>query len=115
MLVNGNVTVEKVVDLRFCRIVVTKDDLAFNDKGIWYFLSDETGWWEDDGTIYVWGYAENQLEIAVHEVVEFVLMRKLGLPRWVGHNVAIVVEKVVGLVWKGVKYLRRILKGGGEK
>jgi len=110
-LVRDVTEVVRIVDLKFCKIIVTREDVIFSDNGVLYFLSDETGWWENDGTIYVWGYADSQLEIVVHEVVEFVLMRKLRLPRWVGHNVAVVVEKVVGLVWRGVKYLVRVMRG----
>jgi hypothetical protein len=82
-------------------VVLTKKDYEFvDDDGEVISLSDETGWWTEDGEIYVYvpeyKTRRERLGVAVHEWVERLLARKLGMLTW-AHRIANVIEKVVSL------------------
>ena len=83
-------------------VVLTSKDYRFVDEdGEEVFLSDETGWWTEDGEIYVYmpEYKtwRERVGVAVHEWLERLLVRKLGMSRTWAHRIANVVEKVVSL------------------
>jgi hypothetical protein len=84
-------------------VILTNRDYRFKDEGsgeeVW--LSDETGWWTEDGEIYVYlpeyGTRRERVGVAVHEWLERLLVKRLGMLRGWAHRIANVVEKVVSL------------------
>jgi len=83
-------------------VVLTSRDYRFVDEdGEEVFLSDETGWWTEDGEIYVYipEYRtwRERFGVAMHEWLERLLVRRLGMSRTWAHRIANVVEKVVSL------------------
>jgi len=83
-------------------VVLTNKEYKFVDEdGEEVFLSDETGWWTEDGEIYVYMQEyktwRERVGVAVHEWLERLLVRKLGMSRTWAHRIANVVEKVVSL------------------
>ncbi|MEM3986897.1 MAG: hypothetical protein QXR39_08990 [Candidatus Methanomethylicia archaeon] len=83
-------------------IVVTDEDREFIDEiGDRVKLSEEWGWW-DDGRIWIWAGREvggfvQKWGIGVHEFVEKLLVKKLGVKKEKAHKVANAVEKVLTL------------------
>ncbi|MCI4407467.1 MAG: hypothetical protein JHC26_00100 [Thermofilum sp.] len=85
------------------RVVLTSRDYEFVDEvdGERVRLSEETGWWTADGEIFV--YLPNCrtmreiIGVAIHEGLERLLVRKLGMSRTWAHMVANIAEKVVSL------------------
>jgi len=84
-------------------IILTNKDYMFVDEedGDEVWLSDETGWWTEDGKIFVYIPAyttrREKFGVAVHEWLERLLVRKLGMSKVWAHRIANVVEKVVSL------------------
>jgi hypothetical protein len=84
-------------------VILTNRDYDFVDEetGEEVYLSDETGWWTEDGEIYVYmpEYRtwREKLGVAVHEWLERLLVRKLGMSRNWAHRIANVVEKIISL------------------
>jgi len=84
-------------------VVLTSRDYRFVDEesGEEVRLSEETGWWTEDGEIYVYVPAyetvRERVGVAVHEWLERLLVRKLGMSRVWAHRIANVVEKVVSV------------------
>ena len=84
-------------------VVLTSRDYRFVDEesGEEVWLSEETGWWTEGGEIYVYVPAyetvRERLGVAVHEWLERLLVRRLGMSRVWAHRIANVVEKVVSL------------------
>ncbi len=85
-------------------VVVTDVDRVFMDEdGDRVRLSDELGWWdEDENRIWIWAGKEvggwlKKWGIGVHEFVEMLLVKKLGMGRERAHKIANVVEKVLSL------------------
>jgi hypothetical protein len=82
-------------------VVLTNRDYDFEDEedGEVVWLSDETGWWTEDGKIFVYMPAyktkREQIGIAVHEWLERLLVVKLRMSRVWAHRIANIVEKVV--------------------
>jgi hypothetical protein len=82
-------------------VVLTSRDYKFidEDSGEEVWLSDETGWWTEDGEIYVYvpeyKTKKERVGVAVHEWLERLLVVKLGMSRRWAHRIANVVEKVV--------------------
>jgi len=84
-------------------VVLTERDYKFVDEedGEEVYLSDETGWWTEDGVIYIYipeyKTRRERVGVAMHEWLERLLVKKLGMSRVWAHRVANVVEKVVSL------------------
>jgi hypothetical protein len=84
-------------------VVLTERDYEFVDEedGEGVYLSEETGWWTEDGEVYIYVPAyrtkREKIGVAVHEWVERLLVRKLGMSRTWAHRIANVVEKIVSL------------------
>ena len=84
-------------------VVLTSKDYRFVDEesGEEVWLSEETGWWTEDGEIYVYVLeyrtVRERLGVAMHEWLERLLVRRLGMSRVWAHRIANVVEKVVSL------------------
>jgi hypothetical protein len=84
-------------------VILTNRDYEFKDKesGEEVWLSDETGWWTEDGEIYVYMLEykskRERLGVAVHEWLERLLVKRLGMSRGWAHRIANVVEKIVSL------------------
>jgi hypothetical protein len=84
-------------------IVLTDRDYRFVDEesGEEVWLSDETGWWTEDGEIYVYmpeyKTRRERLGVALHEWLERLLVGKLKMSRSWAHRIANIVEKVVSL------------------
>jgi hypothetical protein len=84
-------------------VILTNRDykLKDEDSGEEVWLSDETGWWTEDGEIYVYmseyRIMREMLGVAVHEWLERLLVQRLGMSRRWAHRIANVVEKVVSL------------------
>jgi len=91
-------------------VILTNKEYKFVDEdGEEVFLSDETGWWTEDGEVYVYmpEYRtwRERVGVAVHEWLERLLVRRLKMSRTWAHRIANVVEKVVSL-WKAKLYWR---------
>jgi len=83
-------------------VILTNRDYDFVDEdGEEVWLSEETGWWTEDGEIYVYmpeyRTVRERLGVAVHEWLERLLVRRLGMSRAWAHRIANVVEKAVSL------------------
>jgi hypothetical protein len=84
-------------------IILTNKDYRFVDEedGEVVWLSEETGWWTVEGEIYVYlpvyETSRERIGVAVHEWLERLLVRKLGMSRVLAHRIANIVEKVVSL------------------
>ena len=83
------------------KFIFTDEDIFCKDEyrdGNW--LSQETGWWFPDGRILGWTPGQSRLQqigIATHEVVEYLLVCRLGLPGNLGHWIANCPEWVASL------------------
>jgi len=93
---------EKRIKVGHWVVVLTNRDYRFVDEdGEEVFLSDETGWWTEDGEIYVYITKHKtwreRVGVAMHEWLERLLVRRLGMSRTWAHRIANVVEKVVSL------------------
>lgn len=94
---------EKRIKIGSWIIILTNKDYKFieEEDGEEVWLSDETGWWTEDGDIYVYIPAyltkREKVGVAVHEWLERLLVRKLGMSRTWAHRIANVVEKVISL------------------
>lgn len=94
---------EKRIKIGLWVVILTDRDYQFEDEesGEKVWLSDETGWWTEDGEIYVYmpeyRTVRERLGVAVHEWLERLLVVKLGMSRVWAHRIANVVEKVVSL------------------
>ncbi|MCI4409109.1 MAG: hypothetical protein JHC26_08465 [Thermofilum sp.] len=84
-------------------VVLTNKDYEFTDEedGEEVWLSDETGWWTNEGEIFVYLPAyrtrRERVGVTVHEWLERLLVRRLGMGRAWAHMVANIAEKVVSL------------------
>jgi hypothetical protein len=83
-------------------VILTNKDYRFVDEdGEEVWLSEETGWWTEDGKIYVYmpEYRtwRERMGVAVHEWLERLLVVRLGMSKVWAHRIANVVEKVVSL------------------
>jgi len=87
--------------MKFFTVVFTEEDKEFIEAGERYKLSEELGWWTEEGVVYVYTSVlkslRERLGVAVHEVVEYLLERKLGMEHKWAHRIANVIEKVVSL------------------
>lgn len=94
---------EKRIKVGSWVVVLTCKDYKFVDEesGEEVWLSEEGGWWTEDGEIYVYVLEHRtkweRLGVAMHEWLERLLVRKLGMSRVWAHRMANVVEKVVSL------------------
>ena len=93
---------EKRIKIGHWVVVLTSRDYRFVDEdGEEVYLSDETGWWTEDGEIYVYmpEYRtwRERVGVAVHEWLERLLVKRLEMSRTWAHRIANVVEKVVSL------------------
>jgi len=93
---------EKRIKIGPSIVILTNKEYKFVDEdGEEVFLSDETGWWTEDGEIYVYmpEYKtwRERVGVAVHEWLERLLTRRLKMSRTWAHRIANVVEKVVSL------------------
>ncbi len=80
------------------KILFCTRDRVFKEGGKRYRLSEELGWWDERGNIYVWAKDSDKLKILgvlAHEVVESFLVRRIHLPRKTAHTVANIVEFIV--------------------
>jgi hypothetical protein len=91
---------DRVIRLGFCKVILTSKDYVFWD-GEWVKLSDELGWWTSDGEIYMYlpgvETLRERIGVTTHEVVEYVLEKKLGFEHRKAHKIANIVEKAVSL------------------
>jgi hypothetical protein len=82
-------------------VILTNKEYKFEEDGEEVFLSEEIGWWTEDGEIYVYmpEYKtwRERVGVAVHEWLERLLVKRLGMSRTWAHRIANVVEKVVSL------------------
>jgi hypothetical protein len=84
-------------------VILTNRDYDFVDEesGEVVWLSDETGWWTEDGEVYVYmpeyRTVREKVGVAVHEWLERLFVRRLGMSRTWAHRIANVVEKAVSL------------------
>lgn len=81
-------------------VILTDEDVLFVEDGEEVRLSEETGWWDEKGRIWVWVKDlkwYEKLGICVHEFVECVLVRKLKMRRDRAHGIANAMEKVLSL------------------
>lgn len=80
------------------KIIFTDEDLEFEEDGEKFKLSEETGWWDANGNIYIWKKLPKiqQFGVLIHEVVEYLLI-KCKIPRKTAHNMASMIEKILTL------------------
>jgi len=84
-------------------VILTDKDYKFIDEedGEEVWLSEEMGWWTEDGEIFIYLPAyrtrRERFGVAVHEWLERLLVKKLGMSRVWAHRIANVIEKVVSL------------------
>lgn len=79
-------------------VIVCYDDIVLDSEGT--RLSQETGWWDYRGIIYIWGPELSRMQklgIGIHEFVEMVLESKLRMPHSWSHFVSNVLEFVFTL------------------
>jgi len=94
---------EKRIKVGPWEVVLTNREHVFVDEkdGEVVYLSEETGWWTEEGEIFIYlpeyKTRREQLGVAVHEWLERLLERRLKMPRIWAHRIANVVEKVVSL------------------
>jgi hypothetical protein len=93
---------EKRIKVGQWMVILTSKDYKFVDEdGEEVWLSEETGWWTEDGKIYVYMLEyktwRERMGVAVHEWLERLLVVRLGMSRVWAHRIANVVEKVVSL------------------
>lgn len=85
----------------FCvEFVVTDEDrVMVAEDGEEVLLSEELGWWDREGRVWVWGNLKwyEKWGVGVHEVVEFVLEDKLGFSHEKAHKIANRVEQILTL------------------
>ena len=80
--------------------ILTDEDLVFESEGEEIRLVDETGWWDEAGTIYVYTPEIRRLRqvgIGTHEFVERVLMQRLKMPTNWAHRVSNILEYLISL------------------
>lgn len=89
-------------------VVLTDEEQEFCYDDDCFYLSEETGWWDEDtGTIYIWWpelSSFQKLGILTHEFLEKWLVR-IGIPDKYAHNAVNIIEKLISLgeaelVWR---------------
>ncbi|MCS7164418.1 MAG: hypothetical protein NZ845_05420, partial [Thermodesulfovibrio sp.] len=60
-------------------------------------LTDEWGVWTWDGKIYIWNgiNRKERIKVAIHEVVEYILVVKFKIRRLYAHRIANFTEKII--------------------
>ena len=83
------------------RWIFTEEDRFCEDEyqsGTW--LSEETGWWFPNGTVLIWTRGlsrRQQIGIAVHESVEYIMIHKLRMRGNGSHWIANCLEFIASL------------------
>lgn len=70
------------------------EDLKTNEV---FDLNEEWDVWTWDGNIYVWkGLSKKErIRVAIHEIVEYVLVVKFKIQRLYAHRIANLAEKII--------------------
>lgn len=86
---------QKVINFPFIRLYLCEKDVVFVENNKKYSLKVETGWWTEEGFIYVYTKNFNSIikfGVFVHELIEFILEGKLRFKHKSAHRLANIVE-----------------------
>lgn len=80
------------------KINITDNKIVEDLKTKEFFdLYEEWGIWTWDGNIYIWkGLSKKErIRVAIHEIVEYVLVVKFKIQRLYAHRIANLAEKII--------------------
>lgn len=80
------------------KIIFSDKDIKFYERGETFKLSQELGWWDENGNIYVWNKLPRlqKFGVLMHEIIEYLLVR-LKIPKRISHHIANTMEKILTL------------------